>query len=179
MTNGETRTDNAPTKRWWKRWMTWILAASLALNLFVLGWAGVRWAAWGWGWHHFGGLVSRDHGYGGSHRSDPGWELARHFAVEHGPPALAVVSDGIPHLLEAADALEAEPFNPARLDVALLALEETGHGLVGLAGVAARDGAARLSPENRARIAKRIRRSAVRFERRLERWEGRLSRLEE
>ena len=96
MTNGESGTNGAPTKRR-RRLLIGLLAVSLAFNLFVIGWAGVRWAAWGWGWHQFGGMVSRDHqdadGGDGSR-----WGLTQDLAREHGPAALSMAAAGVPRL---------------------------------------------------------------------------------
>ena len=177
MTNGESGTTGAPTKRR-RRLLIGLLAVSLAFNLFVIGWAGARWAAWGWGWYQFGGMVSRDHR--DADRGDgSGWGLMQDLAREHGPAALSMAAAGVPQLREAADALEQDPFDPARFEAAMNAVEETGYGLVGLAGVVVRDGAGRLTAEDRGRMAKRVHRAVQRLERRLGNWEGRVSQLPE
>lgn len=177
MTNGQSGTNGAPAKRR-RRLLIGLLAVSLAFNLFVIGWAGVRWAAWGWGSYQFGGMVSRDHrdadGGDGSR-----WGLLQDLAREHGPAALSMAAAGVPRLREAADALEQDPFNPARFEAAMNAVEETGYGLVGLAGVAVRDGAGRLTAEERGGMARRVHRAAESLERRLGRWEDLLLRLPE
>ncbi len=162
-----------------QRWLAVLLAVSLGVNLFVAGWAGVRWAAWGWGWHHFGGMISRDHHEDGRVGHGSGKGLLRELWKAHGAEALQLAEISVPHMQEAADALEQEPFDSARLDAAVRALEDLGQGFVALAGNTARDGAGRMSLEQRQDIARRLRRSAIRLERRLERWQDRLLQLPE
>ena len=160
-----------------RRWLAVLLAVSLGINLFVAGWAGIRWAAWGWGWHHFGGVVSDRHDDGGREGRRSGKALLRELWQAHGAEALQLAERSVPHMQEVADALVQEPFDPARFDTAVRALEDLGQGFVALAGGTIRDGAGRMTVDQRQDIAQRIRRSAVRLERRLERWEDRLLQL--
>ena len=160
-----------------RRWLVVLLAVSLGINLFVVGWAGVRWAAWGWGWHHYGSMISSDHHDDERDGRGSGKGLLRELWKAHGAEALQLADNSVPLMLEAADALEQEPFDPARLDAAVRALEDLGQVFVALAGTTARDGAGRMSAEQRGHIAGRLRRSAERLERRLERWEDRLLQL--
>ncbi len=161
------------------RWLIGLLAASLAVNLFVAGWVGVRWASWAWGWHQFDSRSVYD-GRDGRHGARSfDRALARDLIREHGPEGFAIASQSVPFLLQAADALEAEPFDAERFESAVSGLEALGQDLVSHFGVALRDGAGRLDEEQRRWIARRIHRSADRLERRVDRWDDRLLRIDE
>lgn len=147
--NGETgrgaaRGDSG--RRGSRRWLKIILGLSLALNLLVIGWSGARWAM-----------------HGGGDRGHRFWSPAVEQAWDrHGPAAHEIRENAAAALMEAAAALEAEPFDGARFDASIAVLEANGTALVALGGVAAREIAAGLDAGARSKMAKRMRRIARR-----------------
>ena len=79
----------------------------------------------------------------------------------------------------AADALDREPLDREGFETAVRELEKSGQELLSLMGVVARDGAGRMTMQQRERMAGRLRKAADRLERRQGRWEDRLARLSE
>lgn len=144
--NGEGTVAGAPARRPRGRWLKIVLGLSLALNLLVIGWSGARWAMHG-----------GDRGH--RHWGHPAVEQAWH---RHGPAAHELRENTAAALMEAADALEAEPFDAARLDAAIEVLEANGAELIALSGVAAREIAAGFDAQARSRMANRMRRIARR-----------------
>ena len=176
MTNGESGMSGPFVRRRKRRWLIAILVASLAFNLFIVGWAGVRWAMWSGGWVYMLPRGDRDDG---TDNGSSGREVVRDLLAEHGTAALALAGGGALHLRDAADALDQEPLDQEGFETAVRALERSGQELLSLTGVAARDGAARMTMQQRERMASRLRKAADRLERRQGRWGDRLARLSE
>ena len=161
------------------RWLMVVLVLSLAGNVFVLGWAGARWASWAWGRHYVSEAVFGDHGHGKrghGRRHGLEAELAGELWAAHGTRGLEIGEAAIPRLRDLADAMAAEPLDPAALERAIGELEASGRDLLEVVGMAAQDGIDRLSPEDRANMARRLHSTADRLERRFERWQGRIER---
>lgn len=142
---GASGSGGTPGHRKPGRWLKIVLGLSLALNLLVIGWSGARWAV---------------HGGDRGHRH---WNPAVEQAWErHGPAAHEIRESAADALGEAADALEAEPFDAAHFEASIAVLEADGAELIALGGVAAREIAAGLDAVARSRMARRLRRIARR-----------------
>ena len=176
MTNGESGMSGPSARPRQRRWLIAALVVSLAFNLFIVGWAGVRWAMWSGGWHY---MLSTDHRDDGTETESSGREIVRDLLAEHGTAALALAGGGSLHLRDAADALDRESLDQAGFETAVRALEKSGQELLSLVGIAAREGASRMTMQQRERMASRLRKAADRLERRQGRWGDRLARLSE
>jgi len=153
------------------RWLHVLLGASLALNLFVAGWVGVRYAHWeeehrGGEWH------GHSHEFGDR---DGFRKVMLELAVVHAPGVIDVVTDAIPELRAVADELERDPLDEERLQLALESLQGSGAIMLGIAAEVSGDAAERMSLRERKAAARRVRRVARGLERRFDRWRDRLS----
>lgn len=155
--SGEEGGDGARTRRREWRWMTVLLVVSLGLNIFVVGWAGARFASHAGLWHW-----SRDHDHG---RRGELAEILR----EHRGVFGELGYDAGENLRGVADALRADPFDPAAFASSIDLLEDNAHGLVRLGGGAAKEVAGKLEDGERQWAARRLERAA----RKLERWSQR------
>jgi uncharacterized membrane protein len=142
-------------------WLMAVLVVSLAFNLFVIGAVAA---------HH---LWWRDDGHRMGRISGPGFTqlLPRRFFAEisadrrnelqalmrehrnefrDGRHALRVAARAV------ADALDAEPFDQARLDAALHDFTESGHALIDMGAKVAGDVISRLSADERKNLAEQL-----------------------
>lgn len=154
LANGEdASSDVGRTRRRWResRWLTVLLVASVALNIFVLGWAGARVAShagpWMWSKHsdRHAALHEIWHGHRGAF-FDLGEEA----------------SD---RLRDVASALRANPFDEGALAASVDRLEGTAQRLLRLGSDAAKEAAGTLDERERRWAARRIERAAGRMER--------------
>lgn len=145
------------TKRRWRkpRWMTVLLVVSLALNVFILGWAGARVAshAGPWMWSRDGGRHAVIHEVWRGHRAA--------FA--------GLGKEASDRLRDVAKALRANPYDSAALAASVDSLEGTAQNLLRLGSGVAKEAAETLDERERRWAARRIERAA----RRMERWSHR------